>query len=160
MIRLAESQDAALAVKFLTDSFLAERTRCLGIIDRYGDLIWLIQPIHDSAEDGSDPYARTVKFLEGQFELIQRATADSLGMNFAVTICADPSEWRQLSAVHDRIRNQQHKRGGDGAQLVQTIHMETIETAAQSRLLKEKTELLAVHLEGEEESSFYSCWMS
>ncbi|UUZ93540.1 response regulator [Paenibacillus sp. P25] len=115
----AERQESALAVKFLAESFLAERTESLGVIDRYGDLVWLIQPQLGDGRDASDAYSRTLTFLEGQFELIQQATKDSLGLTFAITLCAEPCGWNQLSAVYDRIRSQQayagRRRRSDGA---------------------------------------------
>ncbi|WP_223193027.1 response regulator transcription factor [Paenibacillus sedimenti] len=150
----AESQEAALAVKFLAESFLAERTSSLGVIDRYGDLVWLIQQKPGDGMDAGGAYPHTVTFLEGQFELMQQASKDSLGLTFAVTLCADPCDWNQLSAVYDRIRSQQHMRAGDGAQMVQTINVEMIETAALSRSLREKAEALAVHLEGGRKEGF------
>ncbi|KRE70391.1 AraC family transcriptional regulator [Paenibacillus sp. Soil750] len=150
----AESQETALAVKFLADTFLAERTSCLGIIDRYGGLVWLIQPMPGHGSESDESYARTVKFLEGQFELIQQACFESMGLTFAITCCADPCEWKQLSEVYDRVRSQQFWRAGDGAQMVHTVNFETIETAAHSRTLREKAESLAIHLEGGNKEGF------
>ncbi|WP_223192277.1 response regulator transcription factor [Paenibacillus sedimenti] len=150
----AESQETALALKFLAESFLTERTSSLGVIDRYGDLVWLIQPKPGDGMDAGGAYSHTVTFLEGQFELMQQASKDSLGVTIAVTICADPCDWKQLSAVYDRIRSQQYKRAGDGAQMVHTVNVEMIETAALSRSLREKAEALAVHLEGGRREGF------
>ncbi|MFD0693690.1 response regulator [Paenibacillus sp. GCM10027628] len=150
----AESQETALALKFLAESFLTERTSSLGVIDRYGDLVWLIQPKPGDGMDAGGAYPHTVTFLEGQFELMQQASKASLGVTIAVTLCADPCDWKQLSAVYDRIRSQQHKRAGDGAQMVHTVNVEMIETAALSRSLREKAEALAVHLEGGRREGF------
>lgn len=150
----AENQEAALAVKFLAETFLAERTDSLGIIDHYGGLVWLVQPKYAHGKESGEAYARTIKFLEGQFELMQRACHDSLGITFAITLCADTCEWKQLSEMYDRIRSQQYWRAGDGAQMVQTVNFETIETAANSRTLREKAESLAIHLEGGNREGF------
>jgi two-component system, response regulator YesN len=144
----AESQEASLAVKFLAETFLAERTGSLGIIDRYGGLVWLIQPTHGNGMKSAEAYARSVKYLEGQFELMQRACMESMRLTFAITLCADPCEWIQLSEVYERVRSQQYWRAGDGAQMVHTVNFETIETAVHSRTLREKGESLAIHLEG------------
>ncbi|ULL16512.1 response regulator [Paenibacillus sp. H1-7] len=151
----AESQEAALAVKFLAESFLAERTDSLGIIDQFGRLVWLVQPKPTCGKEMEEAYARTVKFLEGQFELIQQACHDSIGITFAVTLCTDSCEWKGLSEMYDRIRSQQYRRAGDGAQMVHTINIEAIETAASSRTLKDKAELLAIHLEGGNREGFF-----
>jgi two-component system response regulator YesN len=85
---------------------------------------------------------------------MQQASQESLGVTLAVTLCADPCGWNQLAAVYDRIRSQQHKRAGDGVQLVLTVNVEMLETAALSRSLKEKAEALAVHLEGGRKDGF------
>lgn len=150
----ADEQEEALAVKFLSETFLTERTLTLGIIDRYGDLIWLIQPSHGTEMESDAAYARTVKFLEGKFELLQQACADSMELTISVTLCGDPCLWKQLPAVYDRIRRQQHWRAGDGTQMVQTVSLETVETAAQSRLLRDKAEALAPHLEAGRREEF------
>ncbi|MZQ85484.1 response regulator [Paenibacillus sp. 5J-6] len=150
----AESQNAALAVKFLAETFLAERTDRLGIIDHYGGLVWLVQPKHGQVTELDEAYARTVKFLEGQFELMQQACHDALGVTFAITICADTCEWKQLSEIYDRMRSEQYWRAGDGAQMVQTVTLGTIGTAANSRTLREKAESLAIHLEGGNREGF------
>ncbi|WP_216625617.1 response regulator transcription factor [Paenibacillus planticolens] len=144
----AESQETALAVKFLAETFLAERTNSLGIIDRYGGLVWLIQQTYGNGTGSDESYSRTVMFLEGQFELMQQACMESMGLTFAVTICADPCQWIQLNEVYDRVRSQQYWRAGDGVQMVQTVSFEPIETAAHSRTLREKAESLAIYLEG------------
>ncbi|OXM86733.1 response regulator transcription factor [Paenibacillus rigui] len=150
----ADSQEAALAVKFLAETFLTERTDSLGIIDRYGDLVWLIQPGSGLRIDPGEAYVRTVRYLEGQFELLQQACMESLGITFAITLCAEPCEWKQLSMAYERIRNQQHRRAGDGAQMIQTVYMESVETAIPSRSLREKEETLAIHLEGGSREGF------
>ncbi|MBP1965029.1 response regulator [Paenibacillus aceris] len=144
----AESQETALAVKFLAETFLAERTNSLGIIDRYGGLVWLIQPTNGNGMGSGEGCARTVKFLEGQFELMQQACMESMGHTFAITLCADPCEWIQLNDVYDRVRSQQYWRAGDGVQMVQTVNFERVETAAHSRTLREKADSLAMYLEG------------
>ncbi|WP_186445980.1 response regulator transcription factor [Paenibacillus cremeus] len=150
----ADRQEAALAVKFLSESFLAERAAALGIIDRYGDLIWLIQPIRDTDMGAEEDFARTVKFLEGKFELLQHACTDSMQLTVSITLCCDPCDWKKLSEVYDRIRREQHLRAGDGTQMVQTVSMGTVETAAKSRSLRDKAEALAAHLDSGRRGEF------
>ncbi|MDR6880891.1 response regulator [Bacillus sp. 3255] len=148
----AENQEAALAVKFLAEKFLAERTDSLGIIDHYGSLVWLVQPKH--AGGAIEAYTRTVSFLEGQFELLQRACHESLGITFAITLSSDPCDWKRLSEIYDRMRGEQHWRAGDGSQMIQTVNLDTIETSANSRTLRDKADSLAIYLENGNREGF------
>jgi two-component system response regulator YesN len=153
---LADRQEAALAVKILAETFLTEKTTSLGMIDRYGDLVWFIQSRPNNGLAIADDYARTVRFLEGEFELIQRACKESLQVSVAVTIGAEPCEWKWLSTAYDSIRRWQHLRAGDGAQMVQLAAMKASESSelARERASREKAEALAAHLEGGRRDEF------
>ncbi len=152
----ADRQEAALAVKFLAETFLAERTISLGMIDRYGDLFWLIQPASESGIPKEEAYTRTVRFLEGEFELIQQACTESLDLTVAVTLGGKPCEWKLLSVFYDKMKRQQHLRAGDGAQMVQTVNMETSEPSLPSRERspRDKAEALTAYLEGGRREEF------
>lgn len=153
----AERQELALAVKFLAQDFLEARTKSLGIIDRYGDLFWLIQPIHHPGMGGANEYARTVHFLEGQFELIQRVCKESLDVSVVVTVGNDACEWSQLPVWYDKIRRQQHLRAGDGAEMVQTVRLDMAEpaSAGRDRSPRDRAEALSAHLEGGRKEEFF-----
>ena len=147
----AKRQEAALAVKFLGDSYLREKTRCVGLIDRYGDLLWLIQPVDDiPPAESVEAYERAVRFLEGTLEHIQAVCFESLQLDSAFTICRTIVEWETLPDAYDRIRQLQYNRAGDGANMVMTVQLEENNSTGQmrERVRSEKFEQLAGHLEG------------
>ncbi|WP_261800126.1 helix-turn-helix domain-containing protein [Paenibacillus sp. PAMC21692] len=160
----ADRQETALRVKILADTYLEEKSRCLGVIDRYGDLIWLVQPpdpcrpLSNSsvAEQEDNRFERLSTFLEGTFELIQEACQQSLGIQLSVTLAKEPTDWKQLPTAYDKLRERQHLRAGDGTTMVQSVLLNEEGTAAQVRLRfpKEKTETLASHLEGGRREDF------
>nr|WP_270884858.1 response regulator [Paenibacillus aestuarii] len=152
----AERQEMTLAVKFLAQDFLEARTKSLGIIDRYGNLFWLIQPLHHPGMGEGDEYTRTVHFLEGQFEMIQRVCKESLDVSVVVTVGSDACEWGQLPSWYDKIRSQQHLRAGDGTEMVETVRLDITEpvSASRERPLRDRSEALTAHLEGGRKEEF------
>lgn len=151
----AGRQEAALAAKLLGDTYFHEKTRCVGIVDRYGDLLWMIQPISETASAG-DYFEGVVRFLEGTLELISEACLGSLGIETAFTICSTPFTWDSLPGAYDRLRQMQHHRAGDGTSMVMTIKANPLEMTAQTweGLRADKLEPLAGLLEAGRRDEF------
>lgn len=153
----ADRQETALAVKFLAEAFLAERTNSIGVIDRYGDLIWLFQPKRLIDGERTDAFEQTVMYLEGTFELIQQACLESLDTTVAVTLSGEAFAWEGLPAVYDKMRRYQHDRTGDGTRMVQKVFPKEDAPASasiRSRSLRDKSEALAAHLEAGRRKEF------
>lgn len=151
----ASRQEAALAAKLLGDTYFHEKTRCVGIVDRYGDLLWMIQPTSESAIAG-DSFEGAVRFLEGTLELISGACLESLSMESAFTICSTPFAWEELPRAYDRLRQMQHHRAGDGTSMVMTVQAEPLDMTGQTRdgLRTEKLEPLSGLLEAGRRDEF------
>lgn len=152
-----ERQETALAVKLLAETFLAERTSSIGVIDRYGDLLWLFQPKRRADSAWTDDFEQTVKFLEGTFELIQQACLESLETEVAVTLSGEAFAWEKLPVIYDKMRRHQHDRTGDGTRMVQKVFPNAVAPAAasiRSRSLRDKFEALAAHLEAGRSEEF------
>jgi two-component system response regulator YesN len=140
-------QESALAVKLFGDTYLRDRIRCVGVIDRYGDLLWMVQPSGEDA-DAEGAFGGVTRFLEGTLELIQEACKKSLGMETAFTICSTPFAWEALPTAYDRLRQMQHLRVGDGTSMVMTVEAGPLDIhQAHERLPSEKLEPLAGLLE-------------
>lgn len=144
----AQRQETALAAKLLGDAYFLDKMRCVGIIDRYGDLLWLVQPA-DGTGDGNASFEQAARFLEGTLELIQSACLDSLSIETAFTICRTPFAWEALPSGYERLRQMQHQRAGDGSRMVMTVEVEPRDLHGQTRdgLRTEKLEPLAGLLE-------------
>lgn len=152
-----DRRETALAVKFLSEAFLAERTSSIGFIDRNGDLIWLIQPKRWNDSERTDAFAQTVMFLEGTFELIQQSCLESLDTIVAVTLCGEAFAWEGLPAMYDKMRRYQHDRTGDGTRMVQKVfpsEESPSPASIRSRSLRDEFEALAVHLEAGRREEF------
>ncbi|CAM4224759.1 two-component system response regulator YesN [Paenibacillus endophyticus] len=152
----ADRQETALKVKLLADSYLGKRTRSLGIIDRYGDLVWLVQPL-PSSEIKEIGFENTVSFLEGMFELIQDACKESLSVKLSVTMGAEETAWETLPKAYDKLREHEHLRAGDGTQMVQSVRLREAEAISRMRwrFPDEKAGMLTAHLEGGRRAEFY-----
>lgn len=153
----AERQEAALAIKLLGDSYLREKTRCVGLIDRYGDLLWMVQPEDCNQQDESvETYETIVRFLEGTLERVQAVCFGSLQLESSFTVCSTLVRWESLPEAYDRIRQLQYNRAGDGANMVMSVQIEEYDSAGQTkeRVRSEKYEQLAGHLEGGRKEAF------
>ncbi|MCC3372017.1 helix-turn-helix domain-containing protein [Cohnella sp. REN36] len=154
----ANRQEAALAVTLLAETFLSVQTRSLGMIDRFGDLVWLIQPRRALEDDSlTDDRAPTLPYLEGQFELIQQACTENLDYSVAVSLGDRACEWKTLSSVYEKIRRQRQLRIGDGAQLVQTVPLESGEPSCtvKDRSPREKSDALTALLDAGRRDDFF-----
>lgn len=152
-------QEMALDAKLLVDRYLQDQTRCVGIVDRYGDLLWLIQQ-QNLDEDGTDNYIDVVRFLEGTLELAQVACSEALGMEIAFTVSGQACEWNLLSSAYDRIRQLQHVRIGDGTSMVMTAEAASRDPAMpgppREAIRSERFDLLAGHLESGRSDAFHA----
>ncbi|CAI6077252.1 response regulator transcription factor [Cohnella sp. JJ-181] len=145
----AVRQESALAVTLLAESLLSPQARSLGIIDRFGDPVWLIQPFAER-EEGSGISAGTPEgtYLEGQFELIQQACLESLGLSVAITLGDRPCDLKKLSSFYDKIKRQRQRRTGDGALMVQTAILDAMDgSCSPERSPRDKSDALAAHLD-------------
>ncbi|MCZ8521285.1 MULTISPECIES: response regulator transcription factor [Paenibacillus] len=143
-------QEQALAVKMLSDAFFSGQTASVGFIDRYDDLVWLVQP------PSSRTHEETVRFLEGMFELILQSCLDSLQMTVAVALAGEPAPWDRIPSVYEKLREQQHYRTGDGTRMIQRVNWFGADhfPDLRERTPRDKAEALTAHLESGREAEF------
>ena len=147
-------QEAALTVKLLSDSFLKDKVKKLSVLDRYQDVMWLIQP------SGNDEFATVFRYLEGIFELIEQGCTEALKLNLSFTLAKQPVAWGALPTAYEKLRHLQSVRVGDGTHMVQTVSLKEIEEPATSysltnqRAFIKHIDLLAIHLESGREEEF------
>ncbi|WP_438434798.1 response regulator transcription factor [Gorillibacterium sp. sgz500922] len=146
-----------IASKRIWESYLSGSVRRVGILDRYGDAVWFIQPAREEGEDGG---LRLIRYLEGTLELVQEACLESVGVtaSFAIGV---PCRWQAITAQYDRLRQlQQAKGGGDLPMIV--LERPALEGAAgtsESAVKEEfrlgpKLEILGAHLEANGKEKF------
>ncbi|MFS0723120.1 response regulator transcription factor [Paenibacillus sp. 1P07SE] len=154
-------QESALAAKLLAEGCFHEKAKSVGIIDRYGDLLWLVQPIGESADEEVS-FEGLTRFLEGTLEWVQAACVDSLRMETTFTICRTPYTWEALPGAYHRLRQMQHQRAGDGSSMVMTVQAEPIELTEPTRegLRADKIEPLAGLLEAGRSEAFMASFQA
>ncbi|MEK0313270.1 response regulator transcription factor [Cohnella sp. 56] len=150
----ADRQESAMGVVLLAERLLDGQVSSLGMLDRYGDPVWLLQPSGEWADGGeAEERALILPHLEGQFELVQQACANSLELSVAVTLGDRPFEWTKLSSAYDKLRRQRHTRTGDGAQMVQTVNPEA-SCCTKERAPRDKSDALSAHLDAGRRDEF------
>ncbi|MCI3922904.1 response regulator [Paenibacillus sp. TRM 82003] len=149
-----DRQEAALSVKSVADSFLNGKVEQLSVLDRYNDVLWLIQP-----SAGSEPTFAGARYLEGIFELIEQSCAETLGVPLAITLAREPVSWEDLPNGYEKLRQLQSVRVGDGSHMVQTAPVKDVTSAPPPGSVKYRSSIedmdrLAVHLESGRREEF------
>jgi len=150
-----DRQESALRVKLLADSFLEGKAKQLTVLDRYNDVLWLIQP----AEGAFPSDDKAARYLEGIFELIEQSCAESLQVSLAVTLAGESVPWNGLSNAYERLRQLQSVRVGDGKHMVQTVTLRDASGSsstgkARYRSSIEEMDRMSVHLESGRREEF------
>ena len=142
------------ACRAIGSSYLAGQTRCLGVTDRHGDLVWLLQPSEDAAARFSD---RMVRYLEGTLELIQETCGETLGLTMAIALSGAPCEWEAVTTQYERLRQLCQLRLSDGLSVIMTDRAdprETLDPNEEYRIGR-KAEILTAHLEADRREKFF-----
>ena len=144
--------------RMIWNSYLSEKTSHIGIVDKQGDLLWLLQPSGSADEKF---YNHLVRYLEGTLELIQETCLQSLGLPVAFTISGTPCAWDAMNRQYERLRQLQlMKIDGDGMTIILTDRGERLEHSIEQLLRKEegqissKAEMLAAFLEAGKSGKF------
>ncbi|MCC3372041.1 response regulator [Cohnella sp. REN36] len=148
------------ASRLIWRSYLSERTRYVGIVDKNGDWVWMLQPSEQADEAFPN---HMIRYLEGTLELIQESCLESLGLAMSITVSGAFCGWETLTSQYERLRRLQQHRIGDGLSIVLTDCDEcdiesrkTFETTEDS-LIPNQAEIMAAHLEADRKEKFFAC---
>ncbi len=97
------------------ESYLAEQTRSIGIVDKYGDVLWFLQPSRHAADKFD---SHLIRYLEGTLELVQEACLASMGLKIGFTISGSSCEWEDVTRQYERLRQLQQLTIGDGTFMI------------------------------------------
>ncbi|MBY0013477.1 response regulator transcription factor [Paenibacillus typhae] len=137
-----ESNRKLSTARLIWDSYLAEKTKHAGMEDKFGGLLWFLQPATVELRDSEHQLKR---YLEGTLELIQEACLEELQLPVAFTVCA-PCTWDAVSAQYDRLRQLQQLRTVSGLSVIWSGQAGTGETREELRI-SSRAEIIAAHLE-------------
>jgi len=147
-----ERRERLNGVRLVWNSYLTERPISIVIEDKYGDLVWFIQP--DKAEGRFVPHL--IRYLEGTMELIQQSVMESSGLVLTFAINGEPCTWTEASLQYERLHLLMHLRFGGGMPAIIKAGQEESEDL-QSReeyRMKQKLDILAAHLDAGREEDF------
>jgi len=153
----SQRSEIVAAARRLWDGHLSGHTRSIGIADRYGDIVWFLQP----ASRGEEPYEdRLNRYLVGTLELIQEACIESLRLTIGFTFSGADCEWGAVTSQYERLRRLHQLKIGDGVAMVQRDLSEPSNGSSgaygrDSSLPAHKAEHLAAHLEAGRSAEFY-----
>ncbi|GMK37571.1 hypothetical protein PCCS19_06250 [Paenibacillus sp. CCS19] len=135
------------------NTYLSEKTRCIGVVDKQGDLIWFIQP-HEGNEEKYDEHL--VTYLEGTLELIQESCQASLGMALGFTISGSSCPWSEVTQQYERLRQLQQLQVGDEAAIIIRDRPDAISglPCKDGFITAQKAEILAAYLEAGRSAEF------
>jgi two-component system, response regulator YesN len=142
------------SVRLIWDAHLSEHTNSIGIVDRYGDILWFLQR-SPNAEEKLDH--RLISYLEGTIELIQEACHASLDVKVGFTISGSSCDWSAVTSQYDRLRRLQQLHLGEGVSMIlrdQAAIPESV-SASVGHASVHKAEQMAAHLEAGRAAEFF-----
>lgn len=141
--------------RVIWNSFLAEMAWHTGILDRHGDILWLLQPFHNAEAAFNGHFSR---YLEGTLELIQDSCRQTLGLAIAFAVSGSACEWRGISRQYERLHRLQQVKIGDGISMVlidRTGRLEPDGVKEEAGVrLNQRVENLAAHLDAGRQERF------
>lgn len=142
--------------RLIWNSFLSERTRHLGIVDKYGDMLWFLQPAEQVEVSF---YSHMVHYLEGTLELIQESCLESLGMTMLITVSGTPCQWEDITAQWERLRQLKQMSIRDGLSVILTDRLDKRDALNmnEENRIAHHAEIMAAHLEADRKGRFFDC---
>ncbi|MBW5445228.1 helix-turn-helix domain-containing protein [Cohnella sp. CFH 77786] len=140
----------------LWNSYLSEQTLHIGIVDKYENALWLLQPSEIAEEKF---YPHMIRYLEGTLELIQETCLESLGLTISFTISGTACEWTAITRQHERLRQLQQWKIGDGISVIVTDRTDSKDVPGIKEELRisRKAEILEAHLEAGRAEKYFEC---
>lgn len=151
-----EKSEVLTTVKYIWHSFMDNHVNSAVMIDKQGDLLWLLQ---SSAEDDEKFINHLHTFVEGTLELIQQACFESLEIGLSFTMSGEHTAWNGLTNQYDRLRQLQRMRIRDDIPLIQIDHVRGAEIPSAPDVIRigPKIEVLSVHLDAGRAEDFFLC---
>ncbi|GAB2545442.1 response regulator [Gracilibacillus alcaliphilus] len=142
-----KKQHLLSSVRAIWNHHLETRIQSLGIIDRYGDIVWFIQPLQDDMFTLDTP-------LEEVLELIQEECLKSLGLSLQFSISASFIEWENVSEKYEKLRQTQQLKLKNG---ISIIKREQADTGLKGNAVSnQKMDILMAHLEAGRKENFFA----
>ncbi|RIX59250.1 helix-turn-helix domain-containing protein [Paenibacillus nanensis] len=140
-------------IRKLWNSFMSEQTISIGVIDKYDDVLWFIQP---SLDAGETFHQHLIRYLEGTLELVQEACQASLQSSVSFTVSGSLCEWEEVPPRYERLRRLQQLRIGDGLAMILMDRAEQGEADAlkEAASIDQKAAIMEVYLEGGKAAEF------
>jgi two-component system response regulator YesN len=149
-----ERSQLLASARMLWDSFLLDQMSSIAIEDKYGDMLWMLQPLRDIDEERDN---RFIRYLEGMLELVQEACQASLGLQVSLTISGASCDWISVTHQYERLRLLQHLKIGDGISMILRDRNEPIDFGGKEGFMpSRKVEIMAAHLEAGRGDEFYA----
>jgi len=147
-----ERRERLNEVRLVWNSFLTDRLRSIAIEDKYGDLLWFIQPVKE--EERSAPHL--MRYLEGTMELIQQSVLESSGLVVTFAVSSEPCTWAEAALQYERLHLLMHLRFGGGMPAILKAGQEESEELAgrEEYRMKQKLDILAAHLDAGRSEDF------
>ncbi|WP_340022821.1 response regulator [Paenibacillus sp. FSL K6-1096] len=156
-ISYMEQRELLDASRLIWNSYLEQKARCAWMLDRHGDLLWLLQP-QEQAEAGAGADGHFPRYLEGTLELIQDACRQTLELPVAFTVSGSACTWTGLSGQYGRLHRLQQVKIGDGIPMVQMDRSGRPEADGLREAgvrLHQRVENLAAHLDAGRQERFF-----
>jgi two-component system response regulator YesN len=141
-----ERSEVLASARATWDHHLLEQTHSIGIVDKYGDILWFLQPSNQVKEKLDSHFQR---FLEGTLELIQEGCLGTLGLTISFTISNTCCDWRVVTQTYERLRQLQQLKMGKGIPAILRECSDQIgeDSNTEDFVPSHKVDVMSAHLE-------------
>ncbi|WP_078553759.1 response regulator transcription factor [Bacillus alkalicellulosilyticus] len=142
------------SVRTIIDNHFTGNIRCISIVDKYGDILSLIQPEPD-AEEILGQYI--LPYLEGTLEIIQEESLNTLGLKILFTVSGEGTAWQGVTRTYERLRQLLQQNIGDSIPMIlRDSNNQDFENIRNERIdLTNRIEILSSHLETNRQEDFH-----
>ncbi|SDY92313.1 two-component system, response regulator YesN [Evansella caseinilytica] len=138
-------------VRTIWDHHLHRQMKSIGIVDRYGDIVWFIQSHPDKRVSTN----HLIDYVEGTLELIQEECLGAIALTIHFTLGTESCEWDAVSQQYETLRQLQQLKIGNGFPEIVKQHEHFNEDINKGVHANQKIELLTAHLEANRAEEFF-----
>ncbi|PWU67254.1 response regulator transcription factor [Gracilibacillus dipsosauri] len=149
-----EKSNILSAVRDMWEYHLSEKLQSMDIIDKYGDILWFIQPCLDTNDDLDGRFS---KYLEGSLELVQQESIHLLELPIIFTVSSHSCQWNRITEKYEQLRQlQQFKVGRNIPMIIWDTHNEQNQKSpADKTTQKYRMESMVANLDSNKIEEFF-----
>lgn len=146
------------AVNNIAEECLAGLFQSVHVIDARDQMIWLMQPLEDTADRPLVSLEKTGRFLLETFESIQTSCKQYMKLICSFVVGEEPCQWERISAKYDQLSLLFIRGIGIGEEMLVSDRRQLETLPRREREMLKKIPLLELYLDRRNPDAFFSLY--